>query len=96
MGKMGLPIVELTAAERAELESLVSRRRTAQALALRVRIVVGCTSGVRNKDVAAQLGIDPVTVSKWRWRFLADGLDGLRDEPRSGAPRTVDDARIEG
>lgn len=95
MGKLRLAIVELTAADRAELESLANRRKTAQALALRARIVLGCASGIQNKDVAAQLGIDPVTVSKWRRRFLAEGLDGLRDEPRSGAPRTVDDARIE-
>ena len=95
MSKLRLAIVELTAADRAELESLANRRKTAQALALRARIVLGCASGFHNKDVAAQLGIDPVTVSKWRRRFLAAGLDGLRDEPRSGAPRTVDDARIE-
>lgn len=95
MGKLRLAIVELTAGDRAELESLARRRKTAQALAVRARIVLGCASGVHNKDVAAQLGIDPVTVSKWRRRFLADGLEGLRDEPRSGTPRTVDDARIE-
>ena len=95
MSKLRLAIVELTASDRAELESLASRRKTAQALALRARIVLGCASGKHNKDVAAGLGIDPVTVSKWRRRFLSDGLDGLRDEPRSGAPRTVDDARIE-
>jgi transposase len=95
MGKLRLAILELTAADRAELESLANRRKTAQALALRARVVLGCASGMQNKDVAAQLGIVPATVSKWRRRFLADGLDGLRDEPRSGAPRTVDDARIE-
>ena len=95
MSKLRLAIVEVTAAERSEQESLANRRKTAQALAMRARIVLGCASGRHNKDVAAQLGIDPVTVSKWRRRFLADGLDGLRDEPRSGAPRTVDDARIE-
>lgn len=61
---------------------------------MRARIVLGCASGKHNKDVAAQLGIAPVTVSKWRRRFLADRLEGLRDEPRSGAPRTVDDERI--
>ena len=54
-----------------------------------------CASGLHNKAVAAQLDIDHVTVGKWRRRFLADGLAGLHDEPRSGAPRTVDDARIE-
>ena len=95
MSKLRLAIVELAAADRIELESLASRRKTAQALALRARIVLGCASGMHNKDVAAALGIDPVTVSKWRRRFLSDGLDGLRDEPRSGAPRTVDDTRIE-
>ena len=95
MGKLRLAIVELTASDRAELESLASRRKTAQALALRARIVLACASGLQNKEVAAQLGVVPVTVSKWRRRFLTDGLDGLRDEPRSGTPRTVDDARIE-
>jgi len=95
MGKLRLAVVELTAAERAELESLASRRKTAQALALRARIVLGCASGLQNKEVAARLNVGSVTVSKWRRRFLADGMDGLRDEPRSGAPRTVDDARIE-
>ena len=95
MNKLRLAIVELAAADRIGLESLASRRKTAQALALRARIVLGCASGMHNKDVAAALGIDPVTVSKWRRRFLSDGLDGLRDEPRSGAPRTVDDTRIE-
>ena len=94
MSKLRLTIVGVTASERTELESLANRRKTAQALAMRARIVLGCASGMHNKDVAAQLGIDPVTVSKWRRRFLADRLDGLRDEPRSGAPRTVDDARI--
>ena len=94
MGKLRLAIVELSAGDRAELESLANRRKTAQALALRARIVLGCAAGAHNKDVATRLGIDPVTVSKWRRRYLADGLDGLRDEPRSGTPRTVDDARI--
>ena len=95
MSKLRQAIVEVTASDRIELESLANRRKTAQALAMRARIVLGCASGMHNKDVAAQLGIDPVTVSKWRRRFVADRLDGLRDEPRPGAPRTVDDARIE-
>jgi transposase len=95
MGKLRLAIVALTAAERAELGDLANRRKTAQALAVRARIVLGCASGMPNKDVAAQLGVDPVTVSKWRRRFLAARLDGLRDQTRSGAPRTVDDASVE-
>ena len=90
-----LPVVELTEAERGELASLAARRSTAQALALRARIVLGCAAGEQNKAVAERLGVGPAMVSKWRRRFLADRLDGLHDEPRSGAPRTIEDARIE-
>ena len=90
-----MPVLDLDEGERAELTSLAGRRKTAQALALRARIILGCASGEQNKQVAVRLGIDPTTVSKWRRRFAADGLEGLRDEPRSGAPRTVEDHRIE-
>ena len=90
-----LPVLEVDDGERAELMSLAGRRKTSQGLALRARIVLGCAAGEHNKQVAARLGVAAATVGKWRRRFLADRLDGLRDEPRSGAPRTVEDARIE-
>jgi transposase len=90
-----LPALELDEAERSELSSLVGRRRTAQALALRARIVLACAEGGQNKEIAARLGLDRQTVGKWRRRFLEHRLDGLRDEPRSGTPRTIEDARIE-
>ncbi len=90
-----LPVLELNAAERAELEGLARRRKTAQAMAMRARIVLGCAGGRANKDVAGELDLDPATVGKWRRRFLLHGVDGLLDEPRSGAPRTLADARIE-
>jgi transposase len=81
--------------ERAELTSLAPRRSTAQALALRARIVLACAEGEQSKIVAARLGIDPDTVGKWRRRFAEHRLEGLWDEPRSGTPRTIEDARIE-
>jgi transposase len=90
-----LPPVILSEDERAELEGLSARRKTAQAIALRARIVLAASTGSRNKDVAARLGIDPATVGKWRRRFLARRVDGLHDEPRPGTPRTIDDERIE-
>ncbi len=71
------------------------RRLTAQAMALRARIVLACAEGAQNQDVAVRLGVSKQTVSKWRRRFAEPRLEGLRDEPRPGAPRTVDDARIE-
>lgn len=90
-----LPPLELSEAERSELRALASRRSTAQALALRARIVLACAEGGQNKLIAAQLGLDRQTVGKWRRRFVDQRIDGLHDEPRSGAPRTIDDERIE-
>jgi len=87
--------VMLAEAERTELQALAARRSTAQAMALRARIVLACAEGTQNQDVAAKLGVCEQTVSKWRRRFADARMEGLRDEPRPGAPRTVDDARIE-
>jgi transposase len=90
-----LAALVLSDEERAELTSLAARRSTAQALALRARIVLRCATGAENQQVAADLGVDKTTVGKWRRRFVEHRMDGLRDEPRSGTPRTIDDARIE-
>src|SRR5919107_6384587 len=81
--------LELSEAERAELESWARRRKTTQALALRARIVLRAAAGLSNTAIAAELGIAKHTVGKWRERFATDRLEGLRDEPRGGAPRTV-------
>jgi transposase len=85
----------LSEAEQGELACLAARRNTTQALALRARIVLACADGAANKAGAAQLGVCQDTVGKWRRRFITERLDGLYDEPRSGAPRGIDDARIE-
>jgi transposase len=95
MPDRNLVALELSEAERTELQALASRRSTAQALALRARIVLACAEGDQNKVVAARLGLGRQTVGKWRQRFLEQRVDGLHDGPRSGAPRTIDDAQIE-
>jgi transposase len=94
-GRRAAPQVVLSESERSELKALAGRRKTAQAMAMRARIVLTCAEGLQSKQVAVQLGVDRATVGKWRRRFVEKRLDGLYDEPRSGAPRTVDDARIE-
>jgi len=93
----GRPKAELTltTSERSELERLARRPKSAQALALRARIVLGCAESATNSAVAAQLGICGATVGKWRRRFVENGLDGLVDEPRPGAPRTISDEDVE-
>ena len=93
----GRPLVALVLedGERNQLQVWARRRKTAQGLALRSRIILACAKGCANKTVATQLNITKQTISKWRGRFLKLRLDGLVDAPRSGAPRTIDDARVD-
>jgi transposase len=88
------PIV-LTDEERQVLEGWARRRKTAQALALRSRIVLACADGRSVTEVAAELGPSRATTGKWRSRFLEARLDGLNDEPRPGRPRTITDEQVE-
>jgi transposase len=90
-----LPSVVLSDLERSTLERWARRPKSAQALALRCRIVLQAASGKTNTAIAEELGITRVTVRRWRSRFVALRLDGLHDEPRPGAPRTVDDDAVE-
>lgn len=93
-GRPKAPLV-LTEKEREALESWTRRRKTAQALALRSRLVLLCAEGLSNQDVARRLGVCGATVCKWRGRFVCRRLDGLLDEPRPGAPRSITDAEVE-
>src|SRR3954449_2038829 len=87
--------VELSGAERAQLESWTRRRTSAQALALRSRIVLLAAQGRNHREIAGELGIQRNTVAKWRSRFVEHRLDGLTDEPRPGQPRKITDAQVE-
>ena len=87
--------LDLTPEEIEKLTTLARRRKTSQALAIRARIVLGCGDGTSNGVVARRLGITAATVCKWRERFRRQRLEGLLDEPRPGAPRTISDAQVE-
>jgi transposase len=97
MAERGRPKAPLTLTddERQTLVRWARRAKTAQALALRAKIVLACADGQTNQQVAEQLGIWPQTVGKWRGRFVAERLEGLSDEPRPGRPRTIADERVE-
>ena len=89
------PAVTLTDEERETLERWARRPSSAQALAMRCRIVLAAADGEQNKDIAARVGCNPNTVGKWRRRFAEAGIDGLHDEPRPGAPRKITDEDVE-
>jgi transposase len=94
---LGRPLkpLQLSSDERAALEAIARRHKSAQSAALRARIVMLCADGLPNGRVSQRLGITIQTVCKWRERFRVQRLEGLLDEPRPGAPRTVSDERVE-
>ena len=84
----------LTEDERRTLEQWARRPKTAQRLALRSRVVLACAEGLPNGTVAARVHMSSNSVGKWRERFCVRRLEGLVDEPRPGAPRTVTDDMV--
>jgi transposase len=93
-GRPKAPLV-LTGDERQVLAQWARRAKTAQALALRSKIVLACAEGTPNQEVAARFAVTPQMVGKWRARFVARRLEGLSDEPRPGQPRRITDEKVE-
>jgi transposase len=87
--------VVLADGEREVLERWARRPKSSQALALRCRIVLLAGEGRSSKEIAAELGCNHNTVGEWRGRFARRRLDGLRDEPRPGKPRSIGDEDVE-
>ena len=81
--------------ERTTLLRWSRRAKSSQALALRCRIVLASAEGANNKEVAKRLHCAPVTVGKWRARFVAARLDGLVDEDRPGRPASITIDQVE-
>lgn len=90
-----IALLQLSPQERQTLERWVRRPKSAQAVALRARVILACAQGKANTEVAQQMGLSKPTVGKWRSRFVTRRLDGLLDEPRPGAPRQISDAAVE-
>ena len=86
--------IELSDAERSELQARARRRKIARADAMRAEIVLLAADGMTNLAIAARLGVTRVTAATWRKRFAVSRLDGLIDAPRPGAPRKIGDEKI--
>ena len=89
------PQLTLSLDERQKLTTWANWPKSSQRLALRARIVLACADEPCNTVVAARLGVCNATVGTWRNRLVVRRLDGLADDPRPGAPRTVTDAEVE-
>src|SRR5271157_4459449 len=71
---------------KATLDRLVRSPSTRHGLVQRCRIVLAAAAGQTNQQIAGDLQMPEVTVSKWRRGFASQGLEGLQDAPRSGRP----------
>ena len=92
---MGRPLgpLQLTESYREQLESMANSRRLPHGLVRRAEIDLLAAEGWPNEAVAGAVGVTRATVGKWRQRFLNNGLNGLYDELRSGAPRSITDVQ---
>lgn len=86
--------LELTTAQRSELEQLTRARKSAQAEAMRAKAVLLSADGLTDQQVAREIGLSNASVGKWRKRYAAEGMAGLTDAPRSGAPRSIGDDQV--
>ena len=95
--RIGRPLqpVNLLPTDKEKLTLLARRPKSAQRVAVRSKIVLRAAEGQSNQEIARGLGITGATVGKWRERFRVQGMEGLSDEPRPGAPRQITDLQVE-
>jgi transposase len=86
------PHIELTAEERATLQSILRSPSSEQRDVLRARIVLLAAAGKRNEQIQEELNISKPVVVKWRRRFVADRVAGLADQVGRGRKRKYDAA----
>jgi transposase len=94
MPRSAAPVV-LSSVEEAELRRVVRTPSSPQQAVSRARIVLRAAEGASNREIAAEIGMSELRVGGWRTKFIAEGIAGLSDRPRSGRPRTIDEATVQ-
>ncbi len=94
---MGRPLrpLDIRDESRAQLESISRSRSMPHMLVRRAKIVLMSEQGLSNQQIGEQIGLSGASVGKWRRRFCEQGLMGLYDELRPGAPRSIGDEKID-
>lgn len=91
-----VPAAALSASDREEIERWLQAHGTPQQVALRGRIVLASADGLSDSAVARELQINRKTVTLWRERFAAQGIEGLWEiAPGRGRKPTYGAAKIE-
>lgn len=80
---------ELSEEEASTLKMWVGGHKTEQRLSQRAQVILGSAEGLTLKEISARSRLSETNVLKWRKRFLADRLDGLKDKPRTGRPPSI-------
>jgi putative transposase len=86
--------VELNDAEREQLTRFARARSMPHGLVVRAKIVLHAADGMNNMEIAQRLGLSRPTVGAWRRRYLEQGITGLYDEVKPGAPRSIRDEQV--
>ena len=89
-----LALLELTDETRQQLASYRNSRSLPHGLVRRAEIILLAADGWPNTAISATLGLSAVTIGKWRKRFLESGIEGLYDEWRPGAPRSIKNEQV--
>ena len=74
---------------------IANRPKSNQRDALRARIILEASGGLSNTEIARRERVSLPTVGKWRSRYARQKIEALADAPRSGAPRSIDDKKVE-
>lgn len=87
--------IELEEDEVSYLNSLLRSRKLPSGEARRANALLLMHQGDGNKSIAQKVGACAHTVSAWRKRFAVERLQGISELPRSGAPRTIADEKVQ-
>ena len=91
---MPVEAMEIAEQDRTTLQGWTRSSSVSAGMAQRARIVLAAGAGEGTSEIAERLGLSRPTVIAWRERYRSGGVEALRDAPRSGRPKVVDEAKI--